>query len=159
ISDYHSKKTRSRAMSLHQTSVYAGTIGGGALAGWIGQKYGWHTTFVVLGVAGVLLGPGLARVVRGAKRDGADLRRLVTAQPVVTNTVPIGEFLLTLLKTPTALLLIFAFFGANFVAGVFLAWLPTFLTEKFHLGLANAGFTGTFYPQMSSMIGAMLGGF
>ncbi len=31
VSDYHSKRTRSRAMSLHQTSVYAGTIGGADL--------------------------------------------------------------------------------------------------------------------------------
>lgn len=36
ISDYHTKATRSRAMSMHQTSVYAGTIGGIALAGWLG---------------------------------------------------------------------------------------------------------------------------
>ena len=32
LGDYHGTKTRSRAMSLHQTSVYAGTIGGSAFA-------------------------------------------------------------------------------------------------------------------------------
>ena len=41
LSDYHGRKTRSRAMGLHQTSVYVGTIGGGAFAGFIGQYYGW----------------------------------------------------------------------------------------------------------------------
>src|SRR4249920_3270476 len=30
IADYHGKETRSRAMSWHQSSVYAGTITGGA---------------------------------------------------------------------------------------------------------------------------------
>jgi len=29
VSDYHDSRTRSRAMGLHQTSVYIGTIGGG----------------------------------------------------------------------------------------------------------------------------------
>ena len=33
ISDYHGRETRSRAMGLHQTSVYMGTIGGGFFAG------------------------------------------------------------------------------------------------------------------------------
>jgi MFS family permease len=33
ISDYHGRNTRSRAMGLHQTSVYVGTIGGGFFAG------------------------------------------------------------------------------------------------------------------------------
>ena len=33
ISDYHGKATRSRAMGIHQTSVYIGTIAGGFFAG------------------------------------------------------------------------------------------------------------------------------
>ena len=33
VSDYHGPDTRSRAMSPHQSSVYAGTIAGGAVAG------------------------------------------------------------------------------------------------------------------------------
>ena len=48
ISDYHGPSTRSRAIGLHQTSIYAGTIGGSALAGWMALKYGWWTPFWVL---------------------------------------------------------------------------------------------------------------
>ena len=51
ISDYHGKRTRSRAMGTHQTSVYAGTIAGGFLGGLIAQHYGWRSSFVVFGVA------------------------------------------------------------------------------------------------------------
>ena len=32
LSDYHAPETRSRAMALHQSSVYAGTIAGGSVA-------------------------------------------------------------------------------------------------------------------------------
>jgi MFS family permease len=56
------------------------------------------------------------------------------------------------------MMLMAAFFGANFVALVFLTWMPTFLTERFHLNLAKAGFGATFYIQTASMIGAMAGG-
>ena len=42
LSDYHGPQTRSRAMGLHQTSVYVGTIAGGFFAGLIGEQYGWR---------------------------------------------------------------------------------------------------------------------
>jgi MFS family permease len=159
ISDYHSKRTRSRAMSFHQTSVYAGTIGGGALAGWMGQHYGWQAPFILLGVAGVVLGLVLAAFIREPKRDEADLRE--SGQEVTEHAVPhvpMGEFLRGLMQTPSALLLAFAFLGANSVGLVFLTWMPTFLKEKFGLSLALAGVSATVYLQVASMIGAMLGG-
>src|SRR3989449_11759754 len=37
VGDYHGALTRSRAMGIHQTSVYVGTIAGGFFAGAIGQ--------------------------------------------------------------------------------------------------------------------------
>src|ERR1051326_2845725 len=52
ISDYHGKATRSRAIGLHQTSIYAGTIFGGAFAGWMAVKYGWQSPFLFLGGGG-----------------------------------------------------------------------------------------------------------
>ena len=81
VSDYHSKRTRSRAMSLHQTSVYAGTIGGGALAGWMGQHYGWQSPFILLGVAGVVLGLVLAAFIREPQRDEAEKRESGARDP------------------------------------------------------------------------------
>ena len=47
--------TRSRAMSIHQSSVYAGTIAGGAVAGAVGQYYGWRSPFMLFGILGALL--------------------------------------------------------------------------------------------------------
>jgi MFS family permease len=72
ISDYHGKETRSRAMGLHQTSVYVGTIGGGFFAGLIGQHYGWRLSFVVFGTLGILLGAVLHFTLREAPRGAAD---------------------------------------------------------------------------------------
>ena len=56
ISAWHGKETRSRAMSWHQSSVYAGTITGGAVAGYLAQHYGWRLGFYVFGSLGVVLG-------------------------------------------------------------------------------------------------------
>jgi MFS family permease len=159
ISDYHTRATRSRAMSLHQTSVYAGTIGGGALAGWMGQEFGWKTPFVLLAVLGILLGLGLAAFIREPQRNEAERSAGAgdTMEPEPAR-LPMGVFLAELCRTPTALLLIAAFFGANFVALVFLTWMPTFLKEKFGLTLAVAGIGATVFIQTASMVGSVLGG-
>jgi len=144
ISDYHPPSTRSRALGLHQTSVYIGTIGGGALAGLIAQHYGWRASFVIFGSAGVLLGFFLNRFLIEPPRS-LDAARM-----------PIAAFLRVL--RPEAILLMLAFLCANFVAVVLLSWMPKFLFDEFHMSLAAAGFAATFFVQLSSMIGSPTGG-
>src|SRR3954466_13614657 len=56
ISDYHSPRTRSRAMSFHQSSVYVGTITGGTAAGFLAERFGWRSGFYLFGALGILLG-------------------------------------------------------------------------------------------------------
>src|SRR5882757_8237024 len=73
ISDYHGKRTRSRAMGTHQTSVYVGTIAGGFFGGLIGQYYGWRSSFIVFGGLGVLLGFVLMKFLVEPVRGAADL--------------------------------------------------------------------------------------
>jgi nitrate/nitrite transporter NarK len=51
-----------------------------------------------------------------------------------------------------------AFVCANFVAIVLLSWMPQFLFDKFHVGLAVAGLAATVFVQLASMAGAPIGG-
>ncbi len=157
VSDYHSHATRSRAMSLHQTSVYAGTVGGSVFAGWMAERHGWQSSFYILGALGVVLAGVLWRFLREPPRNAAE--RLERGEAEAAQTMPFGVFLRELIRTPAAMLLIAAFFGANGVAMVFLTWMPTFLKEKFQLTLAVAGFNATFFLQTASLVGAMVGGF
>jgi MFS family permease len=147
ISAWHTGATRSRAMGLHQTSVYIGTIAGGALAGLIAQSYGWRWSFIVFGGAGILLGVVLHRFLR----DPADIK---VARP---PNAPLRQAL-ELLRIPTVRCLMGAFLCANFVAVVLLSWMPKFLYDKFHLTLAMAGLTATVFVQLASMVGSPAGG-
>ena len=159
ISDYHAPSTRSRAIGFHQTSIYAGTIFGGALAGWMGQKYGWQSPFWTLAIAGIILGLVLGTFLREPRRNEAELaakKEATTSEEI--EQVPIRVFLVDFIRSPTAVLLVIAFFGANMVGFVFLTWMPTFLKEKFGLNLAMAGLGATIFIQMASMSGAILGG-
>ncbi|MEW6127018.1 MAG: MFS transporter [Acidobacteriota bacterium] len=156
ISDYHSKETRSRAMSLHQSSVYAGTIGGGAFAGFMAEYYGWRLGFYIFGALGILLAMVLMKFIREPARGENELSG-ATSTPE-EKPLPVGEVLPELLRTPTAVALMLVFFGANFVAMVFLTWMPSFLKEKFAMNLAMAGLTGTAFIQIASVLGVLTGG-
>jgi MFS family permease len=177
VSDYHDRRTRSRAMGLHQTSVYAGTIGGGALAGLMAQYFGWRMPFVIFGVAGCVLGLVLAWFIREPVRDEAE-RTLAAEQgkplppapelpavpwrelprEILATTADLGRVAAELSRRPTALVLMVGFIGANCVAMVFLGWMPTFLKEKYQMNLAMSGFSATFFIQIASMFGAVVGG-
>ena len=158
VSDYHGKATRSRAMSLHQTSVYTGTILGSFFAGLIGQYYGWRYSFVTFGALGLVLALILHRFLREPRRgaaDAADVGRTEASSPV---RVPVREALRIILTTPTVLSCLGGFICANFVAAVVLSWMAKFLRDRFDLNLAIAGLSATVFLQLASMVGAPLSG-
>lgn len=233
LSDYHGKRTRSRALGLHNTGVYMGTIAGGFFAGLIGQHYGWRSSFYVFGGLGVILGLAIMWFVVEPQRGAAERAELgvagargaakaqtpestgargaftsaagamlaylalvaagaylgyylgeVTGFTSTVGGVPIGaalgalpgiaigvyvamyiihgrrgvEFLRWVFGTPSVLVLMVVFMGANFVALVALSWLPKFVFDKFHLPLALAALGATFPIQVATMVGAPVGG-
>jgi MFS family permease len=157
ISDYHGSRTRSRALGAHQTAVYMGTIGGGFFAGLIAERYGWRLSFVVFGGLGILLGAVLSRLLIEPVRGAADAED-ATAVVVRHHQLSFGTFLRTIARTPTLVCLLGAFMCANFVAVVLLSWMPKFLFDRFHMGLALSGLTATLFVQLASLAGAPIGG-
>jgi MFS family permease len=152
IGDYHGAATRSRAMSLHQSSVYVGSIAGGAISGLVGQIYGWRWSFILFGSCGLLFGLVVGKFLMEPSRGQQD---------AATVSAPGGNLfheLKALLASHIVRLLILAFVGANFVAVVFLTWMPSFLYGKFHMSLSMAGLNGTIYLQLSSVVGVLCGG-
>ena len=143
LSDYHGKETRSRAMGFHQSSVYAGTIAGGTVAGYLAQHYGWRIGFWTFGSLGILLGVVLLALLREPERTGVPEERAAWRGVFAHRMAPV---------------LVSVFFGANFVAMVFLTWMPTFLNRKFGMTLAMAGLNSTVWLQIASVLGVISGG-
>ncbi len=161
ISDYHGKRTRSRAMGILQTSVYAGTVGGGYWAGAIAQQHGWRAPILVFGGLGCLLGLGLIRLLREPVRGSADseFNSDQLANPPQPAPALSLSSVLSLLKIRSLLTLTAVFACANFVAMVLLAWMPMYLYSRFHLSLSMAAFDAAVYPQLASMGGSVCGGY
>ena len=114
---------------------------------------------MVFGGLGVLLGLVLQRHLVEPPRGAADLAEAGGHAPCrVAGRLRFGEFLRLVGRTPTLLCLLGAFMCANFVAVVLLSWMPKFLYDRFHMGLAMAGLTATVFVQLASMVGAPLGG-
>jgi MFS family permease len=151
ISEYHGPETRSRAMALHQSSVYAGTITGGSLAGWLGEYYGWGSGFIVFGALGVMLGLVLIWLLKEPPRTQTSSREMNTP-------ANLWETIQDIFTTGPVLVLMAVFVGANFVASIFLTWMPSFLYDKFKMSLSMAGFSATAYLQVASVLGVLSGG-
>ncbi len=175
VSDYHGPGTRSRAMSIHQTSVYAGTIVGSIGTAWLIDRAGWalpwQAPFLGFGVAGVVLAFVLWFFLHEPERNEAQRREVLeqyadrSALPEAPRPVPLSQFLSDLIRTPSVVLLMLAFIAANVVAGVLLSWTTTFIFEKFAARLEAFGpslflasVIAVLSIQTGSMLGSVLGG-
>lgn len=143
----HSEKTRSLAAGVHQSGLYSGIILGGVWGGWMGETHGWRAAFLVLGVVGVVYFAVLF----------AFFRRYREPAPGAVPA-PLHGFG-TLLRNPAFLRLCVAFGLMGVANWLVYTWLPSFLSENYSLGLAAAGFSATFYLQIASYAGILLGGF
>jgi MFS family permease len=159
LSDYHGPATRSRAMGLHQSSVYVGTVLGGGVAGYCADSYGWRSGFYLFGGLGIGLAALLVSCLREPKRGAAD-GPSDGAPPEVPEGLVEGALRGAgeVARVPMALVLTAVFVGANFVAAIFLTWMPSYLNRTFGMSLTAAGLNATFWLQAASVAGVLCGG-
>lgn len=143
------EKTKGTAMAIHQTALYCGMIGSGAVAGWLGVRYGWRSPFFIFGALGVAwafaLLVGLKEPeTRAANRPAARVSLSEAAKRVF------GE---------ARILAMGVVFGCIVFCNVgYITWIPTLLHEKFGLSLAAAGFTSMLWHVLCAIGGVMAGG-
>jgi MFS family permease len=150
ITDFHAKENRSLATGIHNSGIYAGIILGGAGGGWMGDHYGWRSSFVVLGIAGVAYTAVVVFVIRGGRAGRSDDKSITKLRflPAIRELVALPGF-----KT-----LVLAFGAFSIANWAIYTWLPLYLYERFKLSLTAAGFSATFYIQVASIAGILLGG-
>jgi len=154
LSEYHGVETRSRALSWHQSSVYAGTILGSWMAAELAERAGWRVPFYLFGPIGIVLAILLSRFIREPERRPGSGRSSGTMDYRILSEQPlsVGRTLGVIFRTPSAMLLMAGFLCANFIAVIFLTWTPKFLVDKFHYSIGAAGLTGTVYIHLASAL-------
>lgn len=152
ITDYHRGKTRSLATGLHFSGLYTGLALGG-VGGYIAELWGWRYGFHIFGIFGCVYALLLLFLLHDRKTDDV---AIADGQPL--GSVRLGASIRSLLNERSYLVLLVYFVVLGIANWLIYAWLPTFLKDRFALGLGEAGISATLYPQIGSFIGVVLGG-
>ncbi len=151
IGQFH-HKTRALAMAIHQTALYVGIVAS-FVAGFVGERYGWRSAFLLFGGFGIVMAfIMIFRVENTPPETSAD------NGDAPEEGLPLSYVLRQILCKPTVLFLSVAFAGMVFVNIGYLTWMPTLLHEKFGLSVTEAGFSALFYHHAFAFIGVLAGG-
>ena len=151
IAQFH-KKTRSLALSIHQSSLYLGVMTSGFLGGYLAELWGWRSAFYIFGGCGVCLGVVLAIRLKDAPRESTPDEGAAGVQ--LSPLEALGR----LFRTPTALFLTVGFTAIVFVNNAYVVWAPSFVQEKFGLSLTAAGGGSMLYHHLAALAGVLIGG-
>ncbi len=150
ITDFHSIKTRSRAVGIHQTAIYAGLILGG-FSGYAADSpnIGWRMAYSAAGIVGMVYALPLLLLLRDAPHGNQE-------QPFVKQ--PVRNTLAELLSNPSFIILV-AYFTVPAIAGwIVKDWMPVILKDRFSLSQGIAGMSAATYVNATAFAGAFLGG-
>jgi MFS family permease len=148
IADYHSGRTRSRAVGIHQTAIYCGVIIGG-FSGYVADApaLGWRFAFDVTGLVGIAYALPLLFLLRDAPRAAGGIAKPAPADAVRE------------LATNFSFILLVLYFTLPALAGwVVRDWMPAILKDRFAIGQGKAGVSATLFVNIAALAGAFIGG-
>jgi MFS family permease len=150
ISDWHRPAMRSRALSIHQTAVLAGTGFGALAAGFIADRFGWRAPFVIFGAAGIVWCLVLLKMLWDSPVHSAPAARAVQRSLLGPLRIVISK--------PPALVLCAVFLLANGASTGVAVWAPTYVHDALGLNLAGSAFYGAATISIASFLAVPLGG-
>ena len=148
ISAWHKPTMRSRALSIHQTAVFAGGGIGGWVAGRLADSYGWPAPFLLFAAFGFV---AFAILFKFLRDDAPGERRL----PVEQRVEPIG----LILRNPAAILLCGVAFLATAASSAVLNWCNTYAHDVLGLNLADSALVGPVMITTAGFISVLVGGY
>lgn len=153
IADYHTGRTRSRAVGLHQMAIYCGILVGG-FSGYLADmpQLGWRFAFDITGLVGVLYAVPLLLLLRDAPRTPVANATAAVSMP------SLGAAARELLTNRSFILLVLYFTLPALAGWVVKDWMPAILKERFSLDQGPAGMYAVLPVQIASVIGVGLGG-
>jgi len=151
ITDYHSKDSRSLAVGIHSSGLYAGMALGG-LGGFIADAWGWRWGFHLFGVIGIVYAIILIFTLHDNKKEK-------NTSKAVDKEINILGSLKSILSIPSFYILLIYNCVIGMAFWVIYAWLPLYLQKSFNLSVGEAGISATAYVQIASLCGVLLGGF
>ncbi len=153
VADYHTSRTRSRAVGIHQMAIYVGVMIGG-FSGYVADNpnLGWRWAFAAAGIIGVVYSFPLVFVLRDAPRNSSNTTEENHQRPAPLDAIK------ELLSNPSYVLLVLYFTLPAMAGWVVKDWMPAILKKQFNIGQGMAGVSATLYVNIASLIGVIAGG-
>ncbi len=157
IADWHRDRSRSLAVGIHMTGLYAGQAIGG-FGATVAAAFSWQTTFQGFGLVGMVYAVILILFLRENRQAVEERRRnrrtAATVSPVKNLLKSFG-----LSFSNVAFWAILFYFAAPSLPGwATKNWLPTLFSESLGLSMDLAGPAATITIAVSSFIGVIVGG-
>lgn len=159
IADFHGSKTRSLAIGIHMSGLYAGQALGG-FGATIAANYSWHAVFHWFGIVGILYAVILIFLLHDKEGHAGTRTAKLNPGPEKTNTRKETLFSSfgVILGTVSFWILLFYFMAPSFPGWATKNWLPTLFAENLGVEMAKAGPMATISIAIASFIGVLIGG-
>lgn len=158
INDWYVQKERGTAVGIFNSSTVLGQAIAPPALVLMQIAWGWRTMFVVIGLAGIVV--GLCWYAWYRNRAQFDLQqdeRLYLAAPVQARpTLNFSEWL-GVFKRRTTWGMILGFSGVNYTGWLYIAWLPGYLQAQQGLSLAKTGWVAAI-PFLAAAVGMWVNG-
>jgi MFS family permease len=150
VAEHHATETRAKALSLVGLGNYVGMVGGGTLAGYLGEHFGWRLPLIALGVAGLVLAALCWFILPRAKP--------ISSEPDEARGLSFTDAAARLFRIPSYLVLLSGGILTAIGTWIFINWLPLYFRETMGMTLASAGFFGSSVVSLSAAAGQLIGG-
>lgn len=147
IGDWHRPAMRSRALSIHQTAVFAGAGLGAVATGYIAQRLSWHAPFLIFAAIGLVHAFVLSRTLKDAPIRHTGVEADKPAEPIgIVTRIPPAVMLCVIFALATG-----ASTGVTF-------WAPFYVNKELGMNLANSAWVGAATINTAGFLSVPLGG-
>jgi predicted MFS family arabinose efflux permease len=158
VSDLFPKARRGLVNAVFNAAIPIGGAIGVIVGSVVGTHFGWRTAFLLVGVPSLALAL-LAWRLGDPPRGGHDV--VAADGPLATVEMrppPLASGVLTLLRTPSFLMVCAVGMLVAFALGAFNHWLPLYLERVKHFSTAEAGFWVGSLSASAGLLGVLAGG-
>jgi MFS family permease len=154
IADFFPKERRGRVLAWFYVAIPVGSALGYLLGGVLGQRYGWHAAFLLVGLPGLLLAIPVA-LLRSPTRGGDDA---VPSPFVPEKGAEKTAGYPTLLKNSSFICTTLAMAAMTFAIGGLAQWIPSFLYRMHALDVGKGNTLFGAVTVLAGILGTLAGG-
>ncbi len=150
LADFFPKERRGRILSYFYLAIPVGSALGYLLGGVLGQKFGWHAAFLIVGAPGLILALTV-RFLREPRSGGIE-------PPGHGAPEPLGKGYASLFSNRSFVVNTLAMAAMTFAMGGLAQWMPTFLYRMHHLDVARGNTLFGAITILAGITGTLAGG-